>query len=91
MVDERDVGLVLDQLCFQPVNSEVAVRVQHHVVMLPEPGGGVVDNLPLVRVQILVGDLAGINPRHFGQDAVHQRLSGLLQGQVVDLVFFGQA
>ena len=86
MVDERDVRLVLHELGLQPVNRQVAVGVQHHVVMLAQPGGGIVDDLPLTRGQALVGEFAGVDARNLGQDSVHQCLRRLLQREVVDLV-----
>ena len=86
MVDERDVRLVLHELGLQPVNRQVAVGVQHHVVMLAQPGGGIVDDLPLTRGQALVGELAGVDACNLGQDPVHQCLRRLLQREVVDLV-----
>ena len=90
MVNKGNIRLVLHQFGFQAVDRQVAVRINHHVVVLPQPGRSIVDDLPFVRVQCFVGQFAGINPRHFGQDAVHQGFGGFFQGQVVDPVFFGQ-
>ena len=87
MVHKCHVRLILHQFGFQPINGQVAVRIQHHVMVLPESSRGVVNDSALPFIQPLICNFAGINAGYFRQHPIHQGLCRLFQSEIVYPVF----